>query len=333
MKHLIISFLKSLVIVALWSVVATAHIQPDKALFLKISKTYGYNLGQDIALDRIEKRYPALASAVLLARSEYEVAFGSSMKKINTYMEKLMGKEWEEYKRTIEKRLSNMVAKQTMTRIQAEQFITLVRKRAKGEIDSPMLETMLLFKPGYDVHPEQEYIDGYRYIYTTGDSVKAKGVHLALTIPKTWKAKEGKRPNVVQDFVSPTGAMLMLMVKNMPLQAGEKITQNVVDEIIKSGQIKQFIPPGSTLLESNKIVIEGLPGYQLKYRATLQRVRSTITMEAMQYVVFYKNKMITIQGSNVVSVNGKNIEDGGIEKYEKLFDFVANSLVIKDLYR
>lgn len=51
------------------------------------------------------------------------------------------------------------------------------------------------------------------------------------------------------------------------------------------------------------------------------------------YVIFYKNKMIQIQGQVMTSVNGKPMDRGGLRKYEKLFDLMANSFVIANLYK
>lgn len=43
--------------------------------------------------------------------------------------------------------------------------------------------------------------------------------------------------------------------------------------------------------------------------------------------------MIQIQGQVVTSVNGKPMDRGGLEKYERLFDFMANSFVIANIYQ
>ncbi len=59
----------------------------------------------------------------------------------------------------------------------------------------------------------------------------------------------------------------------------------------------------------------------------------SMEMESIMYMIIYKNKMIQILGTNMISVNGDKIKDGGIKKYERLFDLVANSFVIDGLYR
>ena len=55
-------------------------------------------------------------------------------------------------------------------------------------------------------------------------------------------------------------------------------------------------------------------------------------MEAIMYTIFYKNKMIQIQGQVMTSINGKPTESGGLKKYEKLFDLMVNSFVITNMY-
>ena len=57
-------------------------------------------------------------------------------------------------------------------------------------------------------------------------------------------------------------------------------------------------------------------------------------MEVIQYNVFYKNKLVMIQGQ-VATMNDKITEKTLLDRFEKfksVFSYVANSLVINDLY-
>ena len=125
----------------------------------------------------------------------------------------------------------------------------------------------------------------------------------------------------------------MIIIKNIPIGSGEKVSRNDVAELLKLDNIGGSIPSDAVILGKGELTLEGLPGYWAKYRAKITRVRLSMEMEAMMYVVFYKNKMIMIQGSNMLSVSGEKVPNGGISKYERLFDMVANSFVIEDLYR
>jgi hypothetical protein len=267
------------------------------------------------------------------ARAAFDLSFGPSLKNLDAYMQKNLGRGWPEFKNKIDKMLAEKLGKQSMSKSQAIEFISMVKHRAKGDIDSPVLETLLIFKPEYEEYPEQEFLDGYRYTYKNDGTGKSKGVEFSIKIPRTWKAKEGNRPNIVQKFIAPSGAMLMIIIKEMPLGPNEHVTQTDVDEMLSSEGVRQMLPPGASYIASGKMTLEGLPGLWVKYRVKMGRVKMTMEAESIMYVVFYKNRTIQIQGTNGVSVNGEKIKDGGIKKYEKLFDQMVNSFVLEGLYR
>ena len=332
MKNILYSLIAFLTIVLL-PVNTLAEIQPTKELAANASKTYGYSVGQNLTLSRIEKKYPSLSGEVMQVGSEFNLSFGSSLKNLDAFLQKNLGSNWVEVKKVLQKRIAEKLTKQTMTKSQAVQFIDSVKKRAKGDIESPVLETLLIFKPGYEEHPEQEFLDGYRYTYRNDGTGKSKGVEFSIKAPKTWTAKEGNRPNVVQKFIAPSGAMLMIIVKDLPLEPNEQVTQSDISDMLANGETKLFLPPDSTYIDGGKMTLEGLPGFWIQYKIKASRVRMSIEMESIMYTVFYKNRMIQIQGTNTISVNGDKIEDGGIKKYERLFDLMANSFVIDGLYK
>ncbi len=142
--------LKFIVVVALLPIITLAEIQPTKELLLHASKTYGYHIGQEYTLDEISKKYSSLSNDVLLARSEFDLSFASSFKNLDEYMQKNLGSGWGEIKKTFKKRITDTLKNQRMTKRLAIQFIDTVKKRAKGEIESPVLETLLIFKSGYE---------------------------------------------------------------------------------------------------------------------------------------------------------------------------------------
>jgi len=319
-----------------FSSIALAEIKLTNALAKDIGKSYGFYLGQDYSLNEIAKKYPSLSGLALIAEKEFSATFKSSIEGMDAIMLKYARTEWKKIKNQLSRKISSSININQITEAQARRFIELVRQRAKGNIDSPILETLLLFKSGYENNPEREFIDGYKYKYTTNGSGKAKGVAFSIESPKTWKAKEGNRPNIVQKFVSENGKgleLLLILIKEIPLQPGEKITEKDVSDILNSKDIKDFLPDGSTYIKSGKLTLENLPGFWVQFKVSMSRVRNTIGMETIMYTIFYKDKMIQIQGGVSTSLNGKPLDRGGVKKYEKLFDLMANSFVIFNMYK
>lgn len=325
-----------LVALCIWAANATAEIKFTNALAKDIGRAYGFYLSQNYSLNEISKKYPFLSGLALIAEKEFSANFQSSIESMDTLMTKDAKDEWRKIKGTLSKQIVASINIDQITETQARQFVNLVRQRAKGNIESLVIETLLLFKSGYEKSPEREFLDGYKYKYTNNGTGKAKGVAFSIEVPKTWAAKQGNRPNIVQKFVSENGRgleLLLILIKEMPLLPGEKVTEKDVAEMLNLRDIKDFLPDGSTYIKSGKLTLENLPGLWVHFRMELSRVRNVVGMETIMYTIFYKNKMIQIQGQVVTSVNGKPMDRGGLEKYERLFDFMANSFVIANIYQ
>lgn len=319
-----------------FSLNAIAEIELSNALAKDIGKSYGFYLGQDYSLKEISKKYPSLSGLALIAEKEFSANFKSSIEGMDAIMLKYAKAEWKKIKNQLSQQIAGSININQITEAQARQFIELVRQRAKGSIDSPILETLLLFKSGYEDNPEREFLDDYKYKYTANGSGKAKGVAFSIESPTTWKAKDGNRPNIVQKFVSENGKgleLLLVLIKEIPLQPGEKITEKDILEILNPKDIKDVLPDGSIYINSGKLTLENLPGYWVHFKLNMSRVRNSVGMETIMYTIFYKNKMIQIQGQVTTSFNGKQMGRGGLKKYEKLFDLMANSFVLPGMYK
>ncbi|MEW8256466.1 MAG: hypothetical protein AB2747_19055 [Candidatus Thiodiazotropha taylori] len=315
---------------------AYAEIKLSNALAKDIGKAYGFCLGQNYSLSEISKKYSSLSGLVLIAEKEFSATFKSSIEGMDALMVKSAKNEWKRIKKQLTNQIASSINIERISESQARQFVELVRERAKGNIDSPVIETLLLFKSGYENTPEREFLDGFKYKYSASGVGKAKGVAFSIESPKTWVAKEGNRPNIVQKFVSENGRgleLLLILIKDVPLQPGEKITEKDVFEILNPKDIQDFMPDGGVYLNSGKLTLENQPGFWLHFKMGMARLRSTFGMEVLMYTIFYENKMIQIQGQVMTSVNGSPVERGGLKKYERLFDLMANSFVISNTYK
>ncbi|MFG0453515.1 hypothetical protein [Shewanella algae] len=332
------SFKKTLTILILVVLSSSTYAETKltNALAKDIGQAYGFYLGQNYSLRKISKKYPSTSGLVLIAEKEFLATFNSSIEGMDELMERNSKSEWNEIKKQLNTQIESSINIDKTSETQARRFINIVRERAKGNIDSPILETLLLFKSGYKNNPEREFIDGYKHKYSTNGAGKAKGVAFSIEAPRTWIAKEGNRPNVVQKFVSENGRgleLLIVLIKEIPLQPGEEITEKDVLKISNPKDIQDIIPDGGVHLNSGKLTLENLPGFWVHFKMDKARMRNTFSMETIMYTIFYKNKMIQIQGQVMTSINGEPTDRGGLKRYEKLFDLMANSLVIPKMYK
>lgn len=301
-----------------------------------MSRTYGYYIGQTYTLDNIKKKYPNLQNEIFLIKNDFDLKYLKSIKDIEQFFTKNMSKkQWSD----LQKMVKDGIKKQLNTNISYEESleaIQVVKARIKGDIESPVIETLLMFNPNYQRNPIEELNDKFIQTYNSKDNPKAKGVDFSVKVPKSWKSQEANRPNIVRKFTSNNGYIIedtfieniMILVYDLPIEVKKLTSQDVTD-------VCNDIPENSVLRECKATTLENLPVVVQRLKLNMKRLENSMNMEVVQYNVFYKNKMIIIQGQ-VGTMNEKISEKTLLERFEKfkpVFNYVANSLMISNLYK
>jgi hypothetical protein len=328
-------FLQKIALLFIISINANS-IELSKALIMDMSRSYGYNMGQTYVLDAIEKKYPNLKTQVFLAKNEFDLKYSRSIKEIELNFSKNMSKkQWNDYKSNIQNQIKKQFNYGNITQDEALNFIEEVKLRTKGNIESPVIETLLTFNEAYQKNPISELNDGFFQKYNSKDNPKAKGVDFTVKVPKSWKSQEANRPNIVRKFTSNNGYVIedafmesiMLLVYDLPSEVNSLSQQDVND-------ICNDLPENAVLRECKKTKLEDLPVVIQRTKLSASRLENSMSIELIQYKIFFKNKAIVIHGQ-VGTLNEKVSEKILLERFEKfkpIFNYVANSLVISDLY-
>ena len=301
-----------------------------------MSRTYGYYIGQTYTLDNIKKKYPNLQNEIFLIKNDFDLKYLKSIKDIEQFFTKnISKKQWSD----LQKMVKDGIKKQLNTNISYEESleaIQVVKARIKGDIESPVIETLLMFNPNYQKNPIEELNDKFIQTYNSKDNPKAKGVDFSVKVPKSWKSQEANRPNIVRKFTSNNGYIvedtfmenIMILVYDLPIEVKKLTSQDVTD-------VCNDIPENSVLRDCKEAILENLPAVVKRFKLNMKRLENSMNMEVVQYDVFYKNKMIIIQGQ-VGTMNEKISEKTLLERFEKfkpVFNYVANSLMISNLYK
>jgi len=301
------------------------------ALANDIARTYGFYLGQKYRLEKIEETHPKLSSRAKKAQGEFDIAFHGSIKNLDLAMYEI-GKQWDDIKKTLEDRTQSAIDGNTMSEKQAETFILEVEGRAKGKIESPIIETLLMYKPSYAKNPVSEFIEGYQKRYEADGKGKAKGVKFHIDYPKSWLAKEGNRPNIVKKFKSENGhgfETVMIIIKKIPSEAGGVISEEEINEMATPAELKKLLPPNSSFISGGLCRIDNRPGFYQRFTTNERQMTYDFVEEAIIYTIFCLDRMIQIQGM-VIGVRNEAVDVRiRFERYKPLFVQIANSLVIK----
>ena len=277
-----------------------------------------------------------MQNEIFLIKNDFDLKYLKSIKDIEQFFTKNMSKkQWSD----LQKMVKDGIKKQLNTNISYEESleaIQVVKARIKGDIESPVIETLLMFNPNYQKNPIEELNDKFIQTYNSKDNPKAKGVDFSVKVPKSWKSQEANRPNIVRKFTSNNGYIIedtfieniMILVYDLPIEVKKLTSQDVTD-------VCNDIPENSVLRECKATTLENLPVVVQRLKLNMKRLENSMNMEVVQYNVFYKNKMIIIQGQ-VGTMNEKISEKTLLERFEKfkpVFNYVANSLMISNLYK
>jgi hypothetical protein len=289
-------------------------------------------LGQEYSLVRIEKEYPDLAGRVILARHQFGAAFPNSQAKLEAQLKETFGDvKFRELAGSIQTKLRETLARQQLTHTMAVDFLDQVKGRSKGVIESPVLEYLLAVQ--YQNNPAREFADGFRQRYQTDGSGKSQGIKVNLQLPKSWLAKDGERPHIVQKWISLNSAtfeMIQLIIQD---GEGYNPTAQEMQQFVASGEVRSAVPDGATYVSSGNFSLEKQTGYWVVMTMPVERAGFTIYQESLMYQMYFHGKAIGILCSTggPIGEPRQKISDA-FKQMKPLCQQVLNSLVLPQAY-
>lgn len=312
-----------------------AQIEPviNNNVFTEMSQAYGFKIGQDYSLEMIEKKYPDLKPQIQIAKLKFDKSFRNSISTIDSILSS-KGSEWLKIKSQLKDQIKSSVNLNNYNYDQIKDFVKSVEARANGEIPVPIIGTLLTFNPTYLKRPNLEFTDGFKYRFSSKDNLKAKDVDFHLDLPQSWLAREGNRPNIVQKFLSQNGhgsAIALVLVLELP--GVNSISEEDIKDLARSEESKEMLPENSQFINSGFIKIDGLPGIYQEYKMIQTQIEYELLMHTINYSVYYKNKMISIQCSVSAARDDEKNTDALFVKYKELFKSLAGSLVVQSQWK
>ena len=296
-----------------------------------IGQAYGFILGQEYSLSRIQKEFPELASDVELARLQFRATFPDIKTKLETQLTTTMGeRNFQETANSIRTKLRGNLGSQQMTKEIALNFLSQVKTRSKGEIESPVLEYLLAVK--YAPNPVGEFAGGFRQRYQTDGSGKSQGIKLNLQLPRSWVAQAGERPHIVQKWQSENGTGLEVIMLDIRDAEGYNPTKKEMEEFVRSGEVKETVPEGATLIDSGNFTLEMRTGYWSQINMPNERAGMKFYQAALTYQLFFRGKAIGLLCQVGGPENEKPKVNEAFKRIRPLCQQVLNSLVLTQAY-
>ena len=296
-----------------------------------VAQAYGFILGQEYSLAHIAKEFPDLTSNVDLASAQFSATFPNIKTDLEVQLKKALGEKlFQDTATSLRKKLRDSLGQQQISREIAANFLEEVKRRSRGEIDSPVIEYLLAVK--YATNPVGEFSDGFRQRYQTDGTGKSQGIKLALQLPRSWAAHEGERPHIVKKWQSENGSGLETMLLDIRDGQGYSPTKKEMQNVVSSGEIKTFIPDGSTYVDSGNFTLEQQTGYWIQIALPVERVGVKIYQDALMYQFFFKGKVIGVMCQAGGPDNDRPKVHEAFKRIRPLCLQVLNSLVLKQAY-
>jgi hypothetical protein len=300
----------------------------------RVSQALGYIVGQEYSLNYIKNEFPQLENKVLVAEMAFKSTFGKSKLGMEDYLSNYLGEDkLKDFNDNLIEEIQKRMSNQTYSEEIAINFIEELEKRANGNIPNPILETLLSFQ--YIDSPNSEFSSGFTNIFKTKGHSKSKNTDWQIRVPKSWKAKEADRPNIIQSFIDDFGDGLnniMLMVKDINVPKGTKFSNQEKNDFFTKKGIKIMVPQGAKFITFSKMTLDSNIGGMLEIEQTVSRLDFKMKMRIVQFMFIRGCKIYTLTGT----VSSANMEDDlgpKMEKYLPLFKLVANSIVVNDQYK
>jgi len=179
----------------------------------------------------------------------------------------------------------------------------------------------------------KELLSGAQVEYNMKSHTKAHGLDISIKYPESWRAKEGIRPHIVQKFIGESvGDILpscMLFVRKLPTWASMFLEGDIGEEALAES-LREMVPPNAIYIDGRQTSIDAEPGAWLKYYYQGERAGIRASTYSLQYVLFYRGKMVAIQCSVGGPVDDREILEDAFASYLPVFQMIGNSIVIHD---
>lgn len=318
---------------------ATTLVAPSLALALNVnpsavkglSQAYGFVIAQKHTLERISTQYPDLIPLVHLAQARFASTFPEVKAQLEAELRGALGPEnVDQFAKKTAETLRATLDRQPLTAETAANFLDQVQARARGEIESPILEYLLTVK--YASNPAREFLDGFRQRFNTDGGGKSRGIKLSLQLPRSWAAQDGERPHIVKKWTSENGTGLESLMLDIRDAEGYSPDRREIERLLSSGDVKETLPQGAVYVASGSFTLETRPGYWIDMRMTQERAGVNVYQRIVMYQVFFRGLAIGVMcQAGGLPRNAARIDES-LTRIRGLCQQVVNSMVLHQAY-
>ena len=179
--------------------------------------------------------------------------------------------------------------------------------------------------------------NGEKLVWDSTGHEKAKGIRMKVSYPRTWKAAEGSRPNIVQKFASDSGRgveMLLVMTRTLPKPYDRELTEKEKQEFVSRDMAKEFVPDGGRLVSHKVTKVDGEVCAMIEAELVTERVGLKIGQRMLTFIIPRKGVLLMVQCSTGGdATSGFEAINRHYEEVKPLFLLISSSCVLTEKWK
>jgi hypothetical protein len=304
---------------------------PKGDLPTELLQSRAYCRGIEKQLDQIVKRFPPLEASAITVRASWKTSpFAKACDAIEADISKQVGaqavKQLAEFDARAVREVQHLLEIRNIA--DAREYLALVDRRAKGEIEVEMVRANLLWHyPPYREAPEKEFAAGFtREVRHTAKS----GVNVRFRVPMSWKAMPSPQPDLMgfHDCYGHGFVWMTILVRPTVDALGQKITS---DEAFagysEDGLREDYKRLTIDLTSFLKTKVNGMPALMFTRQQPHEQLGQKSLRAAEVIRAFSHDHMISFQ-INTLGPEDKPTAAERIKKRNALFKMIGASLFV-----
>jgi hypothetical protein len=292
-----------------------------------------YCRGMERSLQSLEKRFPSLSIEILAASASWKSSpFAGGCDAIEEDIIKDAGEKGRAMLKKLDDDTWAEAVKHIQIRSEAEarDFLALVDRRAKGEIEVEMVRGNLLwqYKP-FQESPEKEVAKGYVQKVTHTASTDRK---IVFEVPMSWKSEKSPKTELMsfRNCYGHGNVWMTVLVSPTVDELGQTVTaQEKFDAYSEDALRTEYRRLGIELTSFSKTKVNGMPALMFTREQPFEQLGQKATRAAQVIRAFAGSEMISFQ-INTLGPEDNTKGADRIKKNEALFMMVGGTLRVID---
>jgi hypothetical protein len=305
--------------------------QPSQKALNGLAGLYSYLSSQDLALRRIEQKFPEYGQAVHLAKLEFDSVYPTALEKTKEKIVQLLGDgRGEDLIKTLDKNIE-AIPNSNNTTTAAINFLQTVANRSKGSIERENIKSFL-HAIVFHERPEAEMVDRFSRRFSTAGEPKAKGLEVSVRVPQSWEEREGNTPNTIRSWTSDAGtglSELRILIQDF----GDRRTKEQIQRAIARKEYDGLLPKGAVVKKIQPTQSSNRYGWYADYEMVLQRVDMELFLISRNVTILHEGKRIEIGCASGGLISKKEEIQAEASRVESLCRAFLASLVIDSVFK